>query len=134
MDTYLDIITTPWRLLDDVLTDLTPLGSTPSRLSRSRFPRVNAWEGEQGLILEADLPGVDPADLEVNVENNELTLKGKRTTGAAGSSEVSFERQFALPFAVDPSEVVAKHRLGVLTLTLPKAASAQKRKIAIEAA
>ncbi len=136
MSNYYDIAATPWRLWDDLLGSFPALDllQGSGRLRWGRYPRVNAWENDSGLVLEAELPGVDPAQIEVSVEGAELRLKGARPASAGGEQAGDkFERSFELPFAVDPAAVKAVHRLGILTLTLPKAASAQKRTIAIEA-
>lgn len=137
MTNYYDIAATPWRLLDDLLDSFPALDVMPGRARPwwGRYPRVNAWESGAELVLEAELPGVDPAAIEVSVEGAELTLKGKGAAASDGApAHDAFERRFELPFAVDPAAVKAVHRQGILTLTLPKAASAQKRAIAIEAA
>jgi HSP20 family protein len=136
MSNYYDIAATPWRLWDDLLGSFPALDILPGspRSRWGRYPRVNAWESGTGLVLEAELPGVDPAWIEVSVEGAELTLRGKGTAATDDEpSHDAFERRFELPFSVDPAAVKAVFRQGILTLTLPKAASAQKRAIAIEA-
>jgi HSP20 family protein len=94
---------------------------------------VNAWENDNGLILEAEMPGATPESVEVAVEGSELTLKGTRPVHGEGKGQ-PFERRFDLPFDVDSGAVQAKFRNGMLTLALPKAASARRRQIAVQAA
>lgn len=136
MSNYYDIAATPWRLWDDLLGNFPALDILPGRTRPrwGRYPRVNAWESGSELVLEAELPGVDPARIEVSVEGAELTLSVKGTEAKDDEpAHDAFERRFELPFAVDPAAVKAVQRQGILTLTLPKAASAQKHAIAIEA-
>ncbi|MDD5705195.1 MAG: Hsp20/alpha crystallin family protein [Kiritimatiellae bacterium] len=134
MSDYLDITLAPWRLWEDFMGGLPPLGSVAGamRARYGRYPRVNAWENEQGLMLEAELPGVDPKQVEVGVEGTELTLKGKLPEQTSDGVDEGFERHFHLPFDVEPAAVKAVYRRGVLILTLPKAASAQRKTISIE--
>jgi HSP20 family protein len=136
MNGYDEFVGWPWRLLDDYFGD----GAAPRRLnfsadlSAGRYPRVNVWESDEGLALEAELPGVDPKGVDVCVEGFELTLKGERPGMSKDDPGLRFERRFELPFAVDPAAVQARYRLGVLSLTLPKEPGARKRRIEVQAA
>ena len=131
MNANCNVMFSPWRLWDDLVSDLTPPGGRLGGSSwwrGARYPRVNGWEGPDGLVVEAELPGIDPRQVEVSVEGSELALKG--TVGSAGA-ERSFERRFELPFAIDAAQVQANYARGILQVTLPKAASAQRRTVAI---
>lgn len=131
MRTPFDFELNPWRMLDAMLGEMP--GPQPG--AAWRFPRVNAWEGDNGLMLEAELPGVDPQQVDVSVNRNELVIKGRRPVLGGEADEMrEFERRFELPFEVDPESVQARSRHGILQLNLPKAPSAQKRRIAVEAA
>src|SRR5579884_2764267 len=88
-------------------------------------------EDEQKLELYADVPGVKQEDLDIQVEQDILTIKGERK-GARFRG--AFERAFALPKQVDVEKIVASLEDGVLTLTLPKRAEAQPRKIKVSIA
>ncbi|MBA4067865.1 MAG: molecular chaperone Hsp20 [Isosphaera sp.] len=101
---------------------------------------LSVWEDEHAVYAEADLPGVDPAKLEVTVtEGNQLTVQGERTPPeVAGAAWVRQERPFGrftravgLPALVDADKVEAKYADGVLRLTLPKHEAAKPRKIAV---
>jgi HSP20 family protein len=124
----------PLSLWDDLLGSFAPLGWLGSLAADrpGRFPRINAWEGDDALVLEAELPGIDPGQVEVGVEGATLTLKGKRPDRGADDPAADFERHLELPFVVDANAVKAVYRHGILTLTLPRAASAQRKAIAIE--
>lgn len=108
----------------------------------SSLPLVNLWEDENALFVEADLPGLDPATLDVFVtEGNQLTVQGERTAPEVqGSAWVRQERPFGrftrvigLPSLVDADKVEASYDAGVLRLTLPKSEAARPRKIAVKA-
>jgi len=105
-------------------------------------PLLNVWEDDQALYVEADLPGIDPAKLDVTVtEGNQLTLQGERAApevkGAAWVRQErpsgSFTRVIGLPALVDADKVDARYEHGVLRLTLPKHEAAKPRKIQVHA-
>ena len=113
--------------------------STPAGGS---VPLVNLWEDENSLFVEADLPGLDPATLDVFVtEGNQLTVQGERKAPEVkGSAWVRQERPFGrftrvigLPSLVDADKVEASYEAGVLRLTLPKSEAAKPRKINVKA-
>lgn len=104
-------------------------------------PLLNVWEDEQALYVEADLPGIDPASLDVTVtEGNQLTLQGDRKApevpGAVWVRQErptgTFTRVIGLPALVDADKVEAKYDNGVLRLTLPKHEAAKPRKIQVK--
>jgi HSP20 family protein len=103
-------------------------------------PPVDIYETPESLVVIADLPGIDPAHLEVRVDNNILTLRGQSQYQMPGDQRyreytlVSFFRQFELSELIDQGGIRADLRHGVLTLTLPKAAKAQPRAISVNVA
>ena len=106
-------------------------------------PALSVWEDDHAVYADADLPGVDPAKLEVTVtEGNQLTVQGERTPPeVAGAAWVRQERPFGkfarvvtLPALVDADKVEAKYENGVLRLTLPKHEAAKPRKITVQSA
>jgi HSP20 family molecular chaperone IbpA len=103
-------------------------------------PPVDIYEIGEGLVVKADLPGVDKENLDVRVENNLLTIRGKPTHVAPGDplyreyGLVNFFRQFELNERVDQRNISAELTHGVLTLTLPKAEEAKPRKIDVRIA
>lgn len=112
----------------------------PDTFTRPFSPQIDVVEGEQEVVLIADLPGVNPEDVDVTVANRVLTLSGKRHASAdraTGRSRVSerpsgtFARHFTLPVTVDTTKIAAELKQGVLKVTLPIAAQAQPRKIAV---
>ena len=115
------------------------LGGSPwSTASRGELP-VNAWETDEALMVELELPGVRSEQLELSVVGNELTIKVDRPE--PDDAQVTYHRRerpvgacsraLRLPVVVDADKVQAELRDGVLTLTLPKAAEARPRKIQV---
>jgi HSP20 family protein len=104
-------------------------------------PMVNIWEDDNSVFAEVELPGVDPAKLEITVsEGNQLTIQGERVPPAIdGVSWIRQERPFGkfnrviqLPTLVNAENVNAKYENGILKLTLPKHEAAKPRKIAVK--
>lgn len=108
--------------------------------ARVLTPPVDIFETEGGLVVVADLPGVEKDQIDVNVEKNVLTLKAKPqqqlTEGLARQEYqlLPFYRQFQLSDAVDQAKISAEMKYGVLTIHLPKVAEQQPRKIAVNVA
>lgn len=105
------------------------------------YPSVDIVDQEKSVVLRAELPGVKRDDIEINIENNVLTLKGEkaRENGANGNKyhrseryHGEFNRAFTLPNSIDTSKVKATHRDGVLSIDLPKAEEALPKRIAVE--
>ncbi len=107
--------------------------------SQERYvtPPVDIYETAGGLVVKADLPGVEKENLDLQVENNLLTIRGKPTHTTGGEAIyreyelVNFFRQFELNEKVDQSKISAELKHGVLTLQLPKAEEAKPRKIEV---
>jgi HSP20 family protein len=105
-------------------------------------PPVDIFENESSITLLADMPGVKPSDLEIDLRENVLTLTGRTT--ASGTSKESnvlreyrpgtFFRQFTLSEAIDQPKIDAQLTDGVLRLELPKVAKARPRQITVRSA
>lgn len=98
-------------------------------------PPVDIYETADGLVVKADLPGVTKDDLDLRVENNLLTIRGRAAHCAPGDvlyreyNLQNFFRQFELSDKVDQGKISAELQHGVLTLNLPKAEEAKPRRI-----
>jgi HSP20 family protein len=115
----------------------------PTETSREReqylSPDVNIYETKDGYVLEAEMPGVAKDGLEITLEDNELTIIGRRSDKApdganvifAESRPLNYRRIFELDPTVETTKISAKMEQGVLILTLPKAEKVKPRKIAI---
>ena len=119
--------------------DFTPRGE--QELTAGNFvPPVDIYEDEQGITVKAELPGLDPKDVDVRVENNTLTIKGARKFEKEAKEENfhrierrygSFVRSFTLPPTVDTDTVKADYENGVLKVHLAKRAEAKPKQIKV---
>lgn len=105
------------------------------------FPAMNVWEDESNIYAEAELPGMTQDQLEIYVtEGNQFTLQGERSATEQANmawhrrerGAGKFSRTLTLPTNVDADKVEARLEQGVLHVTLPKAAAARPRKIAVK--
>lgn len=101
-------------------------------------PDVNIFENKDGYVLEAEMPGVNKEGLEITLENNQMTIVGRRQPENLNadvlyreSRPADFRRVFELDPAIDSSKISARMDQGVLTLTLPKTEKVKPRKISI---
>jgi HSP20 family molecular chaperone IbpA len=109
---------------------------------RVTIPRADVWEEGDALVLYADMPGVNPASLDVSVEAGVLTVHGRRAEPAPEGAHLthqeyeprSYHRVFKVGSEVDLDHVEARVKNGVLTLRLPKSARVKARRIPIAAA
>jgi len=120
-------------------------GSTqPSGIRESEWiPRVDLLEHENAFVLVADLPGMHQEDLNVSVQDNVLTLEGKRTFAPVEHGQGTYQyserasgtccRRFLLSTAVNAAQITATYKQGVLEVHLPKAVEAQPKRIAVQA-
>ena len=124
---------------------LDPMGwvAGGSREGAEAFPRLQGWVRPDEVVIQAELPGVDPDKIEIDLHERTLTLAGNREIEApfkdgevALNERVSgaFKRSVVLPFAVESGQVKATHKHGVLTIRLPRAESEKPRRIKIDAA
>jgi len=104
------------------------------------FPPLNLYDDGESLLVRAEVPGIDPSDLEINATANALTIKGERKRAETDEKASfhrrerghgTFSRSINLPQEIDPGKVKASYRLGVLEIMLPKAEEAKPRKIEI---
>ncbi len=136
----------PFAELDDLGSGLRLFQDTVNRLlseptSRPWAPSVDIFETENELLLKADLPGVEMKDIEIQLENGTLALRGERKYESSSKeggyhrierSYGSFARYFDLPDTLDPEAVKADYKNGVLTVTLPKKEVAKPRQIKVQ--
>jgi len=144
-------LSAPFHLLQSELNRLMEEYWNPARLGPSQSPPMDleptAWtpaidifETPEAYILDAELPGVDPASIDLSVTGNVLSLRGVKTAGPApaGDGPVrerrfgTFHRQITLSNDVNFEAVQAEARNGVLTVRLPKQAAAKPRTIPVQ--
>jgi len=101
-------------------------------------PASTVLENADGYTLEVEMPGVNKEALEMWVENNELTIVGRRSIPAVEGTRLhresrseNFRRTFELDPSIDAGKISAKIEQGVVSLTLPKAEQVKPRKITV---
>ena len=114
--------------------------SNSDRQATEQFiaPAATVLENTDGYTLEVEMPGVSKKDLEMWVENNELTILGRRAIPSVEGTLIhresrseNFRRSFELDPSIDSGKISAKIEQGVVTLTLPKAEQVKPRKITV---
>ena len=106
-----------------------------------QVPSVTFEDTSEAFTVRAEVPGLNEKDVEINVTANVLSLKAARKVEAPEGytahrrerSSFSFARSFELPTHIDPEKVQASLKQGVLTVTLPKVAEAQPKKVTVTA-
>ena len=138
---------TPWNEMERLRREMNRVFANLPATSESRitpgYPAMNVWANEDGAIVTAELPGIDPETLDIAVIENTLTLSGERKPLDLAEGDVyhrrergcgKFTRSFQLPFNVEANNVQAIYEKGVLHITLPRAEADKPRKIVVKAA
>lgn len=116
-------------------------GATKRSDSQTWTPPVDIYETSDAYVLHADLPGLKREEIEVQLVENQITIRGSRKREAQPEekgfrryerAEGRFERNFRIKDGVDPTKVEAKFENGVLTVTLPKPEEAKPRQIEVK--
>jgi len=138
---FRDLLTTQ-REFDRLFREaFSPMAGETEVSTRSWAPPVDIYETEDAIVLKAELPGIDPKDVEVRVEDNTLYLKGERNYEKevkeqnyhrVERSYGSFARSFSLPNSINAEKVKAEYKDGLLTLTMPKREEAKPKTIKID--
>ena len=114
--------------------------SDTARVQSEQFaaPAASVVEAIDGYTLEVEMPGVNKAGVKISVENNELTIVGRRSLPAVEGTLIhresrpeNYRRTFELDPSIDANKISAKVDQGVVTLTLPKAEHVKPRKITV---
>jgi HSP20 family molecular chaperone IbpA len=106
---------------------------------RTATPACDIYENKEEVLLVADMPGVAPEALKINLDNDELTLEARRDLpqeGALLSGEFracDYRRSFVLPSGIDGGKISAELKNGILHLHLPKSEDVKPRQIAVRA-
>ena len=130
----------PWSMMEQLSRELDRARGSEAHAS-DWVPAVDIKEDESCFTITADIPGVDPKEIEVHAENGMLTIKGDRDSEKKEEREGykriertygSFFRRFTLPDTADTDKIAAKSKNGVLEVTIPKHEKLQPRKISVE--
>jgi HSP20 family protein len=116
------------------------VGSADVAERQSWTPSIDVIEKDEGIMLRAELAGMDPADINIEVQDNVLTLSGERRFEEEVKEDKyyrierrygSFSRSIALPQTVDETKIEAKYDNGVLEVSVPKAEVTKPKKIKV---
>lgn len=138
----------PWTFVDLLRRDLDRLADP--RRSRGNdhesvadwVPAVDIFEEKDRFLLRADVPGVDPEDINISMENGVLNVSGERRAEARSEDTSAqrleraagrFFRHFTLPESTDADGITAKCSNGILEVSIPKQPEVQARRITVEA-
>lgn len=133
----------PLRELFRLQRDMNRLFGESTGPAAGEYPAINLWTGDNDVVLTAELPGVEPDDLDISVKERTLTIRGTRKADTLQEGETchrqergvgSFVRNVQLPFTIDENRIEAKLDKGVLHLTLPRAEAEKPRKIDVKTA
>lgn len=131
----------PFTFMRSMLSDLGGFASVAA--AGAPYPAVNIWQGEEAVAVTAELPGVDPADLDISTKDNVLTISGERKApelpeGARWHRSErpygKFIRAIRLPFPASEKQVEARLTNGVLRVVIARPEEDRPRKIQIKAA
>ena len=138
--------TSPWREVERLQREMNRLlGAAtqgPSLAAARGYPAMNVWTDENGAVVTAELPGINPEEIEIGVQNDTLTLRGTRLVDETPEGVTyhrrergrgTFARSLQLPFRVEAGKVQAGYTRGILRITLPRAEADRPKKIAIRA-
>jgi HSP20 family protein len=131
----------PWGLLSRLNRDIDGLFQGAPSTAVAYIPAVDVREEADRFVVEADLPGVAPADIDVSAEKGVLTIRGERKTEKREQStgyerlervSGSFARRFALPENVQADAIKARFNHGVLEVSIPKQPVVAAKRVQVE--
>lgn len=145
LNSVLDRMVTMSRAMEDVFGRTDGEGEQAGTPQQFWVPALDAWETEQAFVVQLDLPGIAPENVDIVFDQNTLTVRGTRpaTIQAPEKGELkvffaeraygAFSRSLRFPRYVEGDRIEASHLNGVLTITVPKTEAAKPRKISINA-
>ncbi len=128
------------RLFQDSWGSLSTRAGEEGLATATFVPPVDIYEDEHSIVIKAEVPGIDPKDIDVRVENNTLTFRGERKLEHEEREENyhrverrygSFYRSFTLPNTVETENLTADYNNGVLEIRMPKRAEAKPKQIKV---
>ena len=137
----------PWSLFDQLQHEInqshgysTKTEDNADVVTSDWAPAVDIKEEDNRYLLVADIPGVDPKDIEIHMENGILTIRGERESAKKTEREGykrierqhgAFYRRFTMPDSVNADGIEATNKNGVLTVSIPKQEAKQARRITV---
>ena len=124
------------RLFEDATLRRVSSEQSQDETVRADFiPAADVLEDDQSYLIAVDLPGVERSELEINLDDGRLVIKGNRELPDSARNERPrgrFVRVFTVPGAVIQSEICAEYKDGVLNITLPKRKEQKSQKVEIK--
>lgn len=133
-----------WQEMDQIQREMNRLFDVTSRgrlFNSPSYPAINIWTNADGQLITAEMPGVKPDDITIDVTGDALSISGERKPDEVAKDAIyhrrernsgSFSRTVQLPFMVDTNKVEARFEKGVLMINLPRAEADKPRKIEIK--
>ena len=133
-----------WQEMDQLQHEMNRLFDTSNKervFNSPSYPAINIWMNEEGQIITAEMPGVLPENIDIDVTGDALSISGVRKPDEVAKearyhrrerSYGSFSRTIQLPFMVDTNQVEASFKNGVLLLSLPRAEADKPKKITVK--
>lgn len=131
---------TPWGNFRRLHDEMNRLFDIPEFDAQGTYPPINIWNDDEKAIAHVEIPGIDPAKLDLTVTGNLFTLSGEREALDLKDGSVrhrqerragKFTRTLELPFPIESNAVEAEYKNGILTVTLPRAEQHKPRKIKV---
>ena len=132
-----------WQEMDQLQREMNRLFDATSRgrvFNSPSYPAINIWANEEGQLISAEMPGVHPDDITIDVTGDALSISGVRKPDETDQDAYyhrrersfgTFNRTIQLPFVVDTGKVEASYKNGVLLIELPRAEADKARKVTI---
>jgi len=133
-----------WQEMDQLQHEMNRLFDATSQgrvFTAPSYPAINIWTNEDGQFLSAEMPGVHPDDIDIDVTGDALSISGVRKQDEVAKeahfhrrerSYGSFSRTVQLPFMVDTNKVEANFKNGILKISLPRAEADKPKRITIK--
>jgi HSP20 family protein len=130
-----------WREMDQLQQEMNRLMESslwPRTIRSQSFPAINLWASEDAQVITAEIPGIDPEQIDIEVSADTLTISGERIPGRQEEGMHyhrqerrfgKFNRTIQLPFMVDPNQVGANLKNGILEVRLLRAEADKPKKI-----
>jgi HSP20 family protein len=132
-----------WQEMDQLQHEMNRLFNATSKgrvINSPNYPAINIWTNEDGQLISAEMPGVHPDDIDIDVTGDALSISGERKPDDVAKEARyhrhernygAFSRTIQLPFMVDTNKVKANFKNGVLLISLPRAEADKPKKITI---
>lgn len=133
-----------WQEMDQLQREMNRLfdaTSTGRVINSPSYPAINIWTNEEGQLISAEMPGIHPDDIDIDVTGDALSISGERKPHEVTKEARyhrrernygAFSRTIQLPFMVDTNKVEANFKNGVLLIALPRAEAGKPKKITIK--